>query len=82
MKYKEMLKKKGGKYSDGVRTSGKLDQDGIVEEADEDSCDALTAESGKVKYSDAWLLNRGAHTTCAQKKSGLVLTSLMVEALF
>jgi len=59
MKYKEMLKRKGDKDSDGVSTSEKSDQPGIVEEADEDSCDVLTAESGKSKYSDAWLLDSG-----------------------
>ena len=52
MKYKEMLKRKGGKDSDGVSISGKSDQAGVVEEADEDSCDVLTAESEKGKYSD------------------------------
>ena len=36
MKYKEMLKKKDGKDSDG--TSGKSDQAGVVEEADENPC--------------------------------------------
>jgi len=36
MKYKEMLKRKGGKDSDGASTSGKSDQVGIVKEADED----------------------------------------------
>ena len=52
-----MLKRKGGKDSDGASTSGKLNQAGVVEEADEDSCDVWTAESGKGKYSDAWLLD-------------------------
>jgi len=47
MKYKEILKRKGGKDFDGLSTSGKSDQAGVVEEADEDSCDVLTAESGK-----------------------------------
>jgi len=36
MKYKEMLKRKGDKDSDGASTSGKSDQDGVVEETDED----------------------------------------------
>ena len=35
MKYKEMLKRKGDKDSDGASTSGKSDQDGVVEETDE-----------------------------------------------
>ena len=54
MKYKEMLKRKGGKNSDGASTSGKSDQAGVVEEVDEYSYDVLTTESGKGKYSDAW----------------------------
>ena len=53
MKYKEMQKRKGGKDSDRTTTSGKSNQVGVVEEADEDSCDVLTAESRKGKYSDA-----------------------------
>ena len=53
MKYKEMLKKKGGKDSDGASTNGNLDQAGVVEQADENPCDVLTAQSGKGKYSDA-----------------------------
>ena len=38
MKYKKMLKRKCDKDSDGTSTSGKSDQAGVVEEADEDSC--------------------------------------------
>ena len=53
MKYKEMLKRKDGKDSDGACTSGKSNQVGVVKEADEYSCDVLTAESGKGKYSNA-----------------------------
>ena len=53
MKYKEMLKRKSGKDSDRTSTSGKSDQAGVVENAYEDSCDVLTAESEKDKYSDA-----------------------------
>jgi len=82
MKYKEILKRKGGKNSDGTSTSGKSDQAVVVEKADEYSCDVLTAESGKGKCSDAWLFDSGAHTTCAQKGRGSVLTSLMMEATF
>ena len=37
MKYKKMLKRKGGKDSDGASTSGKSDQARVVKEADEDS---------------------------------------------
>jgi len=44
MKYKEMLKRKGGKDSDRASISRKSDQAGIVKEADEDSCDVLTTE--------------------------------------
>jgi len=54
-----MLKKKGGKKSDRVSTNKKSDQTGIVEETDEDSCDVLTAESKKGKYSNAWLFDSG-----------------------
>ena len=36
MKYKEMLKRKGGKNSDGASISRKSDQAGVVEDADED----------------------------------------------
>ena len=43
-KYKEMLKRKGGKDSDGTSTSGKSDKAGVVEEADEDSCDVLMVD--------------------------------------
>ena len=57
MKYKEMLNRKGGKDSDGASTSGKSDQTGVIEEADDNSCDFLMAESVKGKYSDAWLLD-------------------------
>ena len=52
MKYKEMQKRKGDKDSDRA-SSENSDQAGVVEEADEDSCDVLTVESGKGKYSDA-----------------------------
>ena len=54
-----MLKRKGGKDSNGASISKKSDQTGVVEEADEDSCDVLMAEPGKDKYSDAWLLDSG-----------------------
>ena len=59
MKYKEILKRKDDKDSEMASTSGKSYQAGVVEEADEDSCNVLTAESGKDKYSDAWLLDSG-----------------------
>ena len=59
MKYKEMLKRKGGKDSDGASNSGKSDQARTVEETDEDSCNVFMAESGKDKYSYAWLLDSG-----------------------
>ena len=57
MKYKEMLKRTYDKDSVGANTSRMSDQARVVKEADEDSCDALIVESGKVKYSDAWLLD-------------------------
>ena len=63
-----MLKRKGDKDSDGICTSEKLDQAGVIEEADEDSCDVLTAESGKDKYSDAWLLDSGCTYHMCPKK--------------
>ena len=47
MKYKKMLKRKSGKDFDVASTSRKSDQVRVVEEADEDSCDVLKAESGK-----------------------------------
>ena len=52
-----MLKRKSGKNSDGATTNEKSDQVMVVKEADEDSCDILMDESGKGKYSDAWLLD-------------------------
>ena len=76
MKYKEMLKRKGDKDSDGTSTSGRSDQVGVVEEANEDSCDVLTAESGKSKYSDAWLLDLGRTYHMRPKREWSVLTSL------
>jgi len=48
MKYKDILKRKGDKDSDGNSTRGKSDQARVVEEADEGSCDVLTTESKKV----------------------------------
>jgi len=47
IKYKEILKRKGDKDSDGSSISEKLDQAGVFKQADEDSCDVLTAESEK-----------------------------------
>ena len=81
MKYKEMLKRKGDKDSEGASTSGKSDQTGVDEEADEDSCAVSTAKLGKGKYSDAWLLDSGCTYHCTQKGSGSVLISLIVKAL-
>jgi len=59
MKYKKMLKKKGDKDSDGASTSGKSDQAVVIENAEENACHILTAQLGKKKYSDAWLLDSG-----------------------
>jgi len=68
-KYKEILKKKGGKDSNGSSTSEKSDQIGIVEQADENPCDILTTQSGKDKYSDAWLLDSGCtYYMCPKRK--------------
>ena len=52
MKYKEMLKRKGGKDSDGANISRKTDQIGAVEETNEDLCDVLRTKLGQDKYSD------------------------------
>ena len=71
MKYKEMLKRKGDKDSDGASTSGKPDQVGVVGKVDEDSCNVLTAESEKSKYLDAWLLD-SACTYHMYPKKGVV----------
>jgi len=46
-----MMKKKCGKDSDGANR--KADQAKIVEQADKNPCNVLTAQSGKFKYSDA-----------------------------
>ena len=61
-----MLKKKGNKDSDGANE--KANQARIVEQADEDPCDVFTAESGKIKYSDAWLLDSGCTYHMCPKK--------------
>ena len=76
MKYKKMLKRKSGKDSDGVSTSKKSDQAGVIEKADEDSCDVLTTESGKGKYSDAWLLDSGCTYHMCPKREWSIFTSL------
>jgi len=60
MKYKEMLKRKGEKDYDGASISEKSDQAGVVEKADEDSCDVLTAESGKVNTQILGYMTRDA----------------------
>ena len=59
MKYKEMLKTRGGKDYDWASINRKSDQASVVEEADENPCDVLTAESEKKKYLEAWLLDSG-----------------------
>ena len=56
MKYKEMLKK-CCKDFDKASTSGKSLQAGVVKEAYENPCDVMTTQSGKEKYSDAWLFD-------------------------
>jgi len=69
MKYMEMLKRKGDNDSDGTSTSKKSDQAGVIEKADKDSCDVLTAELGKGKYSDAWLLDsRCTYHMCPKRE--------------
>ena len=79
MEYKEMLKKKGGEDSQRASTSGKSEQTGVVEEADENPCDVLTAQSGKRKYSNALLLNSRC-TYHVSKKRSSTYTSLSMEA--
>ena len=49
MKYKDMLKRKCDKDSNGANTSGKSDQVRVIEKVDEVSCDVLIAESEKGK---------------------------------
>ena len=82
-KYKEMLKKKGGLGSDETSTSGKQkNQAGVAKKVVEEPCDALSVDlgRGKGRFLDACYLTRGAHTTCAQGRSGLAHTSLLKEA--
>ena len=62
-------------------TSGKSEQVGIVEEANDNPCDVLTVQSRKGSTQMISYLTRGAHATCAQKRSGVVHTSLSMEAL-
>ena len=62
-----MLKKKCGKNFD--RASRKADQVRVVKQADEDPCDVFTTQSGKVKYSDAWLLGSGCtYHMCSKRE--------------
>jgi len=69
IKYKETLKKKDDKDSDGASTSRKSDQARVIKEADEDSCDVLTAESGKGKYLDTWLFDSGCtYHMCSKRE--------------
>ena len=81
MKYKEMLNRKGDKDSNRASTSRKSDQAGVVEEADEGSCNILRLSQEKITTQMLDYLTRSAHTTYAQKESGLILISLMMEAL-
>ena len=57
MKHTEILKKRVMKDYDRDSNSEKSYQVGVIEEADENPCDVLTAEPGKENYSDAWLLD-------------------------
>jgi len=81
MKYKEMLKKKGGNDSNGASISEKSEQADVVEKADENPCDVLTTQSGKEKYSDAWLFDSGCTYHMCSKKSDSVHASLSMEAV-
>ena len=67
--------------SDGASTNRKSDPVGVVEQANEDSCDILMPESGKGKSSDTRLLDSGCTNHMCPKRSGSILTSLMIEAL-
>jgi len=82
-KYKEMLKKKGGLAANRASTSGKqTNQVGVAEKAVEESCDVLLVNPsrGNGRFSDDWLLDSGAYTTCAQGKSGSAYVSILKEA--
>jgi len=68
MKYKEMPKRKGNKVSDGTSISEKLNQVRVVEQVDENPCDVLKVESGKCRYSEAWLLDSGGTYHMCPKK--------------
>jgi len=57
------------------------DQAGVIEQADENPCNILTAQSRKRKYSDAWLLDSGYIYYMCPKGSGSVHTILMMGAL-
>jgi len=81
MKYKEMLKKKGGKDFDGVSTNENSEQAGIVEEVDENPCGVLAAQLGRESTQMLGHLTQGAYTTYAQKESGSVHISLSIEVL-
>ena len=81
MKYMDMLKRKGSKKSDGTSTSEKSDQAGVVEEADSIHVMSGRLSQEKINTQMVGYLTRGVHTTCTQKESGSVLTSLMMEAL-
>jgi len=49
------MKKICDKDIDVASINGKSEQAGVVQE--ENTCDVLTAQSGKKKYSNAWLLD-------------------------
>jgi len=69
----------GGKNTYGASTKGKSKQASVVEEADENPCDVLTAQSGKRRYSNALLLNSRC-TYHVSKKRSSTYTSLSMEA--
>jgi len=79
--YKEILKN-GGSRANGANNSEKQqDQANIAKKALEESCDVLSVNPSRGKGSQMHgCLIRSAHTTCAQRMSGLAHMSLLKEA--
>ena len=75
--------KKGNPRANGASTNGKQsNQAGVLEKAVGEPYDILSVNPGRDKgrFSVLGYLTRGAHTTCAQRKSGLAYNSLLKEA--
>jgi len=75
-----MLKKKDDNDTDWASTSEKSEQTSAIEEANENPCNVLTAQSKKEKHFDAWLLDSGCTDHMCPKGNGSVQTSLSREA--